>query len=111
MSERLTHRPTPWKTASVNPVTVLDLFSKFPVVDEICSCLGIGDIISLTRTCKSLSGLYRSLLSSQWNVDKHLRRFVDNPVNFRSQMARCDALGGSFLIIFLCGLHWMFFVS
>ena len=101
MSERtMAHRPTPWETASVNPVTVLDLFSKFPIVDEICAGLGIGDIISLTRTCKSLSSLYRSLLSSQWNVDKHLRRFVDSPVTFRSQMARCDALGRSLLIIF-----------
>ena len=98
MSERLTHRPSPWGAASVNPVTLLDLFSKFPIVDEICARLGIGDIISLTRTCKPLSSLYRSLLSSHWNVDKHLRRFVDSPVNFRSQMARCDALGGSLQI-------------
>ena len=81
--------------APTNMVTILDLFSQFPIVEGICSSLGIGDIVSLTRTCNHLSTLYRSLLSSQWNVDKHLRRFVDNPLAFRTRLAKCDALGMS----------------
>ena len=79
--------------ASAHAATILDLFAQFPIFDEICHCLDIGDIIRLTRTCKCLSTLYRSLLPSQWNVDKHLRRFVDRPLTLRHQMASCDALG------------------
>ena len=36
--------------------------------------------------------MYQYLLPTQWDVDKALRRYVDDPLGFRSQVARCDAL-------------------
>lgn len=88
-------------------VTLLALFNEFPIVEKLCSCLDIGDIISLTRTCKRLSPLYQELLPSQWNVDRHLQRFVDNPVAFRIMMADCEALvSGSLALQFFERTTW-----
>ena len=90
-----------------NAVTLLGLFNEFPVVEQLCSCLAIGDIISLTRTCKRLSPLYQEVLPSQWNVDRHLQRFVDNPIAFRIMMADCDALvSGSLALQFFERTTW-----
>ena len=86
---------------------LLDLFQQFPVFDRICSFLGIAEIRSLTRTCKKLSGVYRDLLRTQWNVDIQLRRFVKNPHEFRSQLGRHDALiSGSFALQYFERAVW-----
>ena len=91
-----------------NVVTLLDLFNIFPVVEKLCCCLAIDDIISLTRTCKRLSSLYQEQLPSQWNVDRHLQRFLDNPVAFRFMMAECDALvSGSLALQFFKRTTWL----
>ena len=82
-------------TSSTSQPTLLSTFdreSHYPVFSAFCNCLSIAEIISLTRTCKRFSGLYQYLLSVQWDVDKVLRRYVDDPQGFRTQMARCDAL-------------------
>ena len=82
-------------TSSTSQPTLLSTFdreSHYPVFSAFCNCLSIAEIISLTRTCKRFSGLYQYLLSVQWDVDKALRRYVDDPQGFRTQMARCDAL-------------------
>lgn len=79
----------------------------YPVFDRICSYLGIEDIISLTRTCKRLSSLYQVLLSTQWNVDRALRRFVDNPHQFRSKLGEYNAIvSGSFALQFFDRVVW-----
>ena len=96
------------KQKQANVVTLLELFNEFPVVEKLCSYLAIGDIISLTRTCKRLSPLYQEVLPSQWNVDRHLQRFVDNPVAFRMMMADCDALvSGSLALQFFERKTWL----
>lgn len=76
-------------------LTFLSTFNReshYPIFSALCNCLSIASIVSLTRTCKELSGLYQYLLLVQWDVDKALGRYVDDPPGFRSQMARCDAL-------------------
>ena len=73
-------------------LSTFDRESHYPIFSALCDYLPIASIVSLTRTCKKLSGLYHYLLPVQWDVDKALRRFVDDPLGFRSQMARCDAL-------------------
>jgi len=79
----------------------------YPVFDRICSYLGIGDIISMTRTCKRLSGLYQALLATQWNVDRALRRFVNDPYRFRSKLGEYDAIvSGSFALQFFDRVIW-----
>ena len=65
---------------------------RYPIFSALCDCLSIAEIVSLTQTCKEFSDLYQYLLPIQWDVDKALRHYVDDPQGFRSQMARSDAL-------------------
>ena len=68
----------------------------------ICSCLDIQSIIALTRTCKSLTWLYKELVPLLWDANRSLKRYVKNPKGLRSQLALADALiSGSFVIQFL----------
>lgn len=86
---------------------VFDRATHYPIFRSFCSCLSITEIVSLTRTCKSLSGLYRYLRPRRWDVDKGLRRYFDNPQCFRSQMAKCDALlVGRFAEQYFMGTFW-----
>ncbi|MCJ1381787.1 hypothetical protein MMC17_004898 [Xylographa soralifera] len=79
----------------------------YPVFDRLCSYLGIAEIITLTRTCKTLSGLYKLLLKTQWNIDRRLRRFVENPKEFRAQLGRNNALvSGDFTLQFFERQVW-----
>ncbi|MCJ1295304.1 hypothetical protein MMC34_006866 [Xylographa carneopallida] len=91
--------------------TILNLLTNheqhYTVFDGICSYLGIAEIIALTRTCKKLSGLYQRLLKTQWNIDRQLRRFVNNPKGFRAQLGRNDALlSGDFALQFFERRVW-----
>lgn len=77
------------------PSVLLALFDRepyYPILMNICELLHIADIIVLTRTCRRLSGLYKTLLPLLWNVDRALKRFVSKPVRFRQQMAKHDVL-------------------
>ena len=80
-------------------LSVFDRETHYPVFSSLCGYLSTSEIVSLTRTCKKLSSLYRYLLPVQWDVDAGLRRYFDDPKCFRSQMAKDDALLiGSFAI-------------
>lgn len=74
---------------------------------NICPYLGIGEIVALTRTCKKLSNLYQILLKRQWDVDAGLRRFVDDPLQLRSQLRKHSAIiSGSFALQFFERVVW-----
>lgn len=72
--------------------TLLDPDEIYPLFTTLCDFLSIADIIALTRTCKTLAGLYRSLLPLKWNIDRMLLRFFLNPRAFRRQIGKTDAL-------------------
>lgn len=74
----------------------------YPIFLMIISCLDIHSIVSLTRTCKSLSGLYNELVPLLWDANRSLTRYVKDPKAFRSQLALGNALiSGSFVVQFL----------
>lgn len=88
-------------------LNVLDYDSQYPICDRICSFLPIGDLISLTRTCRQLSSLYQNLLPAQWNIDHRLLRFVSDPKALRSFMGKHNVLiSGSFAIQFFERVTW-----
>ena len=91
-------------------VDFLNIFqrdSHYPIFIRLCELLPIGSIVTLTRTCKRLSNLYRSLLPLQWNIDRMLSRFVRDPLSFRSQMAEYDAMiSGSFALQYFKRVQW-----
>lgn len=84
--------PSPSSASPPIFLSTFDRESRYPIFITFCDCLSIADILALTQTCKELSGLYRYLLPIQWDVDKALRHYVDDPKDFRSQMAKYDAL-------------------
>lgn len=72
--------------------TLLNPNAIYPIFTILCDFLPISDIVALTRTCKTLSGLYRSLLPVKWNVDRMLLKFFRNPQGFRLLIGKTDAL-------------------
>ncbi len=86
-------------------LNLLDLFQCYPIFDRLCAHMPIAGSINLTRTCRTLSHLYQTLLDlQQWNVDRDLLRFVKDPRRFRTQLGKCDGLiSGSFALQFLSG--------
>ncbi len=80
-------------------LNTFDRKSRYPIFITFCECLSIAEIISLTQTCKKLSGLYQYLVPIQWDVDKALRRYVGDPLGLRSQMAKHDALITGYIAI------------
>ena len=83
-------------------IELLDGGRYYAISLYICQRLDVGDIIALSRTCTSLSTIYQDLLPILWNIDRSLKRFVENPKGFRSQLAVNDAMiAGSFALQFL----------
>ena len=101
------HQNDPPKANPSRLIELLQLDCWFPIASRIGDFLSITDIINVTRTCKFLSNLYRSLLPHKWDVDRALKPFVDDPKGFRSQLGRCDALvSGSFALQFFMRTLW-----
>jgi hypothetical protein len=77
---------------SQTPLTLHSLFDRencYPVYDHLCRILPLPDLLSLSKTCKSL---YGNILRAQWDVEPHLCRFVRDHLKFRLQLAKFDAL-------------------
>lgn len=90
-----------------NFLTTFDRNFSYPSYRKLCDLLPISSIIALTRTCKQLNSFYRDMLSSQWDINKRLRRFVKDPNGLRSQMGEHDALiSGSFALQFFERVTW-----
>ena len=88
-------------------VTLLDSSRYYPIFINICQHLAIGDIVAISRTCDSLSTVYKQLLPILWNVNRSLKRYVEDPQAFRSQLAVNDAvIAGSFVLQFLDRTHY-----
>jgi len=89
-------------------LNLLDLFQCYPIFERLCAYMPIAGIIYLTQTCKALSHLYQTLLGlQQWNVDRDLLRFVEDPRRFRTQLGKCDGLiSGSFALQFFERVYW-----
>lgn len=90
------------------PMGFLSLLQSYPIFSKISALLAVRDIVFLTRTCKALSHLHRTLLgSNHWNVDRDLRRFVKDPRRLREQLGQHNALiSGSFVLQFFERVTW-----
>lgn len=86
---------------------LVDIFTTYTIALQLCALLRPADFISVTRTCKALTALYRDLRPSLWNVDKRLSRFLDDPKAFRSLMAQHKTLiYGSLALQFFDRCTW-----
>lgn len=91
---------------------LLDFFTQYErhlvVFDNVYRYLEIKDILSITRTCKTLSSFYSNMLPCRWNINRRLARFVNDPKEFRSQLGQADAfISGTFALLFFAQLYWL----
>lgn len=79
-----------------------------PVFDALTAHLPIKDIVVLTRTCRTLRPLYQKLVSKgAWDINKRLRAFVNDPLEFRKRLAELDGIiSGGFALQFMDRVHW-----
>ena len=78
---------------------LLDLNFAHPIFERLSPMIPVGDLISLTRTCKALSGLYRYRLQRDWNINKMLSRYFTEPRQFRSLMGKHNAFIAGFFAV------------
>lgn len=84
-----------------------DVFNNYPIFERIFTYLGPGGIMALRATTKQLVHTIDMLSKVQWNINRSLKRFVNDPVRFRSLMARHEALiSGSFALQFFGRIVW-----
>lgn len=87
----------------VGLVDLLDRYQYYPVYEVLCSCLDVVSIIRLSKVCKALRPLQQQL----WNVDRLLKRFVDEPVALRQEMRRHGAvISGGLALQFFARETW-----
>lgn len=87
--------------------SLLAVLALYPIFDTLCSHLDIGGLLALRKLSKQLSTHLSTPMKERWNVNRRLGRFVRNPIEFRSQMARHNALiSGSFVIQFFDDVFW-----
>ena len=92
--------------APASLLTVLDP-GLFLVANALCTFLDISDQINLARTCKKFHYIVNLIQRSQWNINKRLGYFVNDPIGFRSMIGQCEALiSGSFALGFLDRMFW-----
>lgn len=98
------------KQASHSPLlNLLTQYERYNLVfNNIYQRLDIKDVIAISRTCKRLSSFYNNMLPCQWNINRRLARFVNDPKEFRSRLGEADALiSGTFALLFFAQLYWL----
>jgi hypothetical protein len=63
-----------------------------PIQSFIISCLDIGDIVALTRTCRALTGNYSTSKALKFDINILLKIWFQDPCAFRSVQGQCHAL-------------------
>ena len=101
---------SPMNLAAHRPPSLPDLLDPnfaYPIFERLCPMLPIGDLISLTRTCKALSGLYQHRLKRDWDINTMLSRYFTEPRQFRSLMGKHNAfIAGSFAVEYFERATW-----
>jgi hypothetical protein len=84
-----------------------DIFKCYPIFNNICAYLEPNDILLFKLTTKQLTPFFETLFRTQWNINRQLKHFVKDPINFRSHLAVYDALiSGSFALQFFERRIW-----
>jgi hypothetical protein len=63
-----------------------------PIQSFIISCLDIGDIVALTRTCRALTDNYSTSKALKFDINILLKIWFQDPCAFRSVQGQCHAL-------------------
>ena len=75
-----------------------------PIRDGVLRYLDTKDVL---RLCSTSTKLRQHILPVEWNINARLRRFLKDPIAFRNQLGRSDALiSGSFALQFFERVIW-----
>ncbi|MCJ1314291.1 hypothetical protein MMC25_007971 [Agyrium rufum] len=78
--------------------------ANYPVLSRLCDFLDIGAVIRLSRCSRSLQHLYKTVLNIKHDINKHLRRFVKDPMALRALLATHNGIMvGEFALEFFDG--------
>ncbi|KAI1638414.1 hypothetical protein F4809DRAFT_599895 [Biscogniauxia mediterranea] len=84
--------------------TLRTLFGIYPIRERIVRCLDTRDALHL---CETSWAMRHDIKANEWDINVKLGRFVKDPVGFRSQLGRSDALiSGSFALQFFERVVW-----
>jgi hypothetical protein len=87
----------PYQASAFVEITV-----RPPAYEGVLSCLSAGTLYRLQRTCRSARTAVVDYCRRVFNVDKHLKRFFDDPHGFRQLQASTGTLiSGSNALQFL----------
>ncbi|KAH6639165.1 hypothetical protein C7974DRAFT_449101 [Boeremia exigua] len=77
-------------------VTLIDLLSTTyaPIQTMILPYLDVGDVIALGRTCKGFGQIQPVLEATTYNINHQLKKFFQDPIEFRSVLGECNGLIG-----------------
>lgn len=84
-------------------VDLVDLLYRYPVWEAFCVFIDNITLVRLSRTCSALYKLRRG----EWNLNRLMSRFVENPKGFRDVMRQCGAvISGGLALQFFARKTW-----
>jgi hypothetical protein len=85
--------------------SLVDLLSHWPIFEAYCEHIDARDLVILRKISKRLHDNWRVYTDKLWDVNAKLKRFVDNPVGFRTMMVQSEAIiSGSFVLQYMGGM-------
>ncbi|KAF4637168.1 hypothetical protein G7Y89_g920 [Cudoniella acicularis] len=94
-------------SASSSKLQPIDVLDNYIIFNNLCSHLDIAGLLALKRVTKRWTSHLSTYLKNRWNINKKLKRFVQNPQRLRSELARHDAvISGSFVLQLLDSVVW-----
>jgi hypothetical protein len=104
-SDPMTDAPT--ADASMPKTNLVDILSLYPICDRFLTELDISDILSVRLLSRRLLPNITSYCQKRWDINRRLRRFVENPKEFRTELGNANAfISGSFAIQFFDNVLW-----
>ena len=84
---------------SDRPHSLVHIFSRHPIYDNILSRLSPHALTRMSSVNRTIRAAVHDFSSRAYNVNRRLSRFVDDPLSFRSLMARTHmVISGSFAL-------------
>ena len=92
--------PSPTRSGDANVFADM-IATNYLIYDIIFAATSPSSILRLSRTCRVALAATRDYFTRAFNINKHLTRFFDDPLAFRSLQARTTTLiSGSFALQF-----------
>ncbi len=93
--------------ATTPKTNLIDVLSIYPICDRFLPELDISDLLSVRLLSKRLLPNITSHCQKRWDINRRLKRFVDYPTEFRTELGNANTfISGSFAIQFFDNVLW-----